>query len=60
MLMHGLRQDGRLRGKLVESISSALERGGHESLKKMVVRAVRYEPVSGWQFPANREFAGNF
>jgi hypothetical protein len=26
----------------------------------MVVCAVRYEPVSTPQFPANREFAGNF
>ncbi len=26
----------------------------------MVVFAVRYEPVSGWQFPANREFYREF
>src|SRR6266566_5296560 len=26
----------------------------------MVVCAVRYEPVSGWQFPANREFYREF
>jgi hypothetical protein len=29
-------------------------------LKSLVVCAVRYEPVSNLQFPASREFAGNF
>jgi hypothetical protein len=42
----GLRQDGRLRGKLIESICSALARDGPKSLKKMVVCAVICEPVS--------------
>ena len=33
----------------------------HEALRRHFMKtAVRYEPVSGWQFPANREFYREF
>ena len=47
-------------GNFVEIIFSSTKRVAPKSLKKMVVCAVRCERVSAPQFPANREFAGNF